>query len=263
MGTPFQNPNSIDEVVFENRNKHYGAYQIRKSYDDSLIKSFGLAMISLLALIAIYRFMPEKTVLKELVKNDPGTIITDWKPPVTKQLPPPAHPEPTPPAPKANANVVPVVIDSTEIKPVEKPTNQAPVNGDPGAGNPANPGPTGEPGTGNPGTEAYQPPLQPIEWADTMPEFPGGEAALFKYMNDHIRYTSMASEAGVKGKIVMQFVVDETGMIKDIVFRKKLGYGLEEQATSVVRSMPRWKPGKMHGRSVAVWHTQPITYQIQ
>jgi len=262
MGTTTNKQNSMDEIVFENRNKSYGAYAIRKSYDDALVRSFGMAIFALLALIGVYRLLPDsKIVVPPVITSLTGTLV-DIRPIVD---PPPVqrhHVDPPQRVPDEHAATV--FVDSTITpKPVETKVDPNPSTGTPN---------TGTPETGNPGGEGSHPGLPepkvepislPVLFADTMPEFPGGEAALMRYMQRNIRYTPMATEAHAHGKMVIRFVVDEQGNVNNIEVLKKVGYGLEDQASEVIRKMPRWKPGKVGNKAVKVWHVQPLTYEIQ
>jgi protein TonB len=260
MGT-LSNEHSMNELVFENRNKLYGAYAIRKSYDGSVIKSFGLAMMALLVLITWYHLMPDVKKVEAIpLPFDPGkpfNLKTDILPPST----PKHHTEPTVRPPDEHAATV--FIDSTAKKKEDPIVPEHPDNTtETGTGSTPNPGghTEGEPRNPDPRPE---PILEPVAWADTMPEFPGGEEALMRYMQRNIRYTPYASDAQVNGKMIVRFVVDAEGNVKNIEVLKKIGYGLEEQAQEVIRKMPRWKPGKMRGRAVPVWHVQPISYHMQ
>ncbi|MFI5149799.1 MAG: energy transducer TonB [Bacteroidia bacterium] len=258
MGT-ISNNHSMDELVFENRNKSYGAYTIRKSYEDSLIKSFSAAMLALLVLILVYHFMPDK---KEVTFVPPVCAPGEWKEITFKQpLPPAQAPKHQP---KPDLQSTPLFVEQVKREPIEPITQtQTPA----GTGHETGPE-TPPPGGGTleehgPQLPIVELPPTPVDYADSMPEFPGGEAALMRYMQRNIRYTAYATDAHVSGKMVIRFVIDAQGNVQQIEVLKKLGYGLEEQAAEIVRKMPRWKPGKTHGHPVPVWHVQPISYQIQ
>jgi protein TonB len=96
-----------------------------------------------------------------------------------------------------------------------------------------------------------------------MPEFAGGQAALLRYLRQHLRYPSSALAAGVGGRVFMSFVVGADGSISEVTILKGLGYGLDEEAQRVVRQMPAWVPGYQSKHAVPVRFTLPITFAIQ
>lgn len=99
--------------------------------------------------------------------------------------------------------------------------------------------------------------------ANVMPEFIGGETALFQYLSDHIRYPQMAKEAGISGKVYLTFVVDTNGAISNIEVLKGIGGGCDEEAVRVLRNMPRWNPGKNNGRPVRVHFNLPVSFTLK
>jgi periplasmic protein TonB len=101
-------------------------------------------------------------------------------------------------------------------------------------------------------------------WAETMPEFPGGQNALDNYVNNNIEYPQPAIDDNISGTVRVSFVVDENGKVSRAqVVGTKLGNGLDEQAVKVVNNMPAWKPGKVHGKSVKTRLQLPISFQVE
>ena len=101
-------------------------------------------------------------------------------------------------------------------------------------------------------------------YAEKMPEFPGGEVALDNYVNDNIEYTQQAIDNNTSGTIRVSFVVDERGKVQNAhVISPPLGNGLDEQALRVVSKMPSWKPGKVRGKNVKTRLELPIAFQVQ
>ena len=99
-------------------------------------------------------------------------------------------------------------------------------------------------------------------YVEQMPEFPGGQTELIKYLQKNLRYPAAARENGIEGKVVLQFVVDETGNISDIQTVRDIGGGCAEEAIRVVKSMPPWKPGKQNGNAVKVYFKLPVTFKL-
>ena len=98
---------------------------------------------------------------------------------------------------------------------------------------------------------------------EQMPAFPGGDAALLKYIAEHIRYPSAAQENGVQGRVVVQFVVTKTGDVGEVKVVRSKDPDLDKEAVRVVKSLPKFIPGKMNGQAVNVWYTVPITFKLQ
>lgn len=99
---------------------------------------------------------------------------------------------------------------------------------------------------------------------ETMPEFPGGQQALFKYLGDNVKYPVIAQENGIQGRVICQFVVNKDGSIVDIeVVRSGGDPSLDKEAVRVIKSMPKWKPGKQRGKPVRVKFTLPVNFKLQ
>ncbi|MDD2285379.1 MAG: energy transducer TonB [Paludibacter sp.] len=98
---------------------------------------------------------------------------------------------------------------------------------------------------------------------ESMPSFPGGEAALFKYLNDNIKYPVIAQESGIQGRVICQFVVNRDGSIVDIEVVRSVDRSLDAEAIRVIQSMPKWTPGKQRGKTVRVKYTLPVNFRLQ
>lgn len=98
---------------------------------------------------------------------------------------------------------------------------------------------------------------------ESMPEFPGGETAMRKYLGKNIEYPQMARESGIHGRVFVTFVVEIDGRVTDIKVQRGIGGGCDEEAIRVVKNMPRWKPGKQRGKPVRVQFNLPIKFTLQ
>lgn len=99
---------------------------------------------------------------------------------------------------------------------------------------------------------------------ETMPSFPGGDAALMKYISDNVRYPAIAQENGIQGRAICQFTVEKDGSISDIQIVRSAGdETLDKEAKRVIKSMPKWSPGKQRGKAVRVSYTIPINFRLQ
>ena len=99
---------------------------------------------------------------------------------------------------------------------------------------------------------------------ETMPEFPGGQQALFKYLGENVKYPVIAQENGIQGRVICQFVVNKDGSIVDVVVVRSSGEpSLDKEAIRVINSMPKWKPGKQRGKPVRVKYTVPVNFRLK
>ncbi|NOU48316.1 MAG: energy transducer TonB [Bacteroidales bacterium] len=108
--------------------------------------------------------------------------------------------------------------------------------------------------------EAYEKPFTIVE---QMPEFPGGAASMMKYIATNVKYPAMARETGISGNVFVSFVVNRKGEIKDVKVLRGIGGGCDEEAIRVVMSMPNWIPGKQNGKPVPVQFNLPIKFILK
>ncbi|QHS62282.1 energy transducer TonB [Chitinophaga agri] len=266
------------DILFENRNKEYGAYDLRRQYDkrvrNAVIGSAAL-MLVVIAGYAISNYInklerenPDKKPVIEQIKMEDVKIPDDPK------TPPPPPPPPAPPPPvKPSVQFTPPVIKKDEevpedevppkIKDIEnKAISTKTVEGDP---NGIDPGLL-EDSKGTGVVEAPPPPPKEeiFTFVEQPPTFPGGEEALAKFLSKNIRYPRVAQENSISGTVFVQFVVDSDGNIKDVkTVGAAKGGGLEEEAIRVVKIMPKWKAGKQNGRQVSVQFNLPIRFTLQ
>jgi protein TonB len=98
---------------------------------------------------------------------------------------------------------------------------------------------------------------------EQMPSFPGGDAALMQYLSSHIKYPVVAEENGIQGRVIATFVVERDGSITDVKVVKSVDPSLDKEAIRVLKSMPKWIPGKQNGAAVRVKYTVPVTFRLQ
>lgn len=98
---------------------------------------------------------------------------------------------------------------------------------------------------------------------EEMPEFPGGEQALNKFLHENVQYPVIAQENGIQGRVYVKFVVNTDGSITNVEIARGVDPSLDKEALRVVRDMPKWKPGKQRGKSVRVSYTVPINFVLQ
>ena len=98
---------------------------------------------------------------------------------------------------------------------------------------------------------------------EEMPSFPGGNAALMSYLSSNTKYPVVAQENGVQGRVIVSFVVERDGSISDVKVARSVDPSLDREAQRVVKSMPKWKPGKQNGSAVRVKYTVPVVFRLQ
>ncbi|SEM90664.1 outer membrane transport energization protein TonB [Chitinophaga rupis] len=265
------------DILFEGRNKEYGAYELRRKYEKRVRNALiGTASVALLCvggyvvsniIKGIEDRNPKKPVIEQIK-------MEDIKLPDDPKTPPPPPPPPAPPPPvKPSVQFTPPVIKKdNEVPPEEEPpkveeikdkaVSTKTMEGDP---NGIDPGLL-EDSKGTGVVEAPPPPPKEeiFTFVEQPPTFPGGEEALAKYLSKNIRYPRVAQENGISGTVFVQFVVDSEGTIKDVkTVGAAKGGGLEDEAVRVVKTMPKWKPGKQNGRQVSVQFNLPIRFTLQ
>ena len=251
-----------NDVVFEDRNKEYGAYFVRKGYNHILVMALLAAVLSFLLIVSV-PFI--KSLLGGGDEND-ATLLKDVV--VTLEAPPPLDPSTPPPPPPPPPPVMeqikftpPVVTEEKveEIPPpqeklVETNVGEKTQEGDVDAVLPD----MNNDAIGNAPDEVFT-------YVEQMPEFPGGEAERQKFLIKNIVYPQMEREAGISGNVYVQFIVDKDGNITDakVVRGVSGGANLDKEALRVVKMMPPWKPGKQNGRPVIVQYTQQIKFILR
>ncbi|MCD4665875.1 MAG: energy transducer TonB [Bacteroidales bacterium] len=97
---------------------------------------------------------------------------------------------------------------------------------------------------------------------ESMPTFPGGDAARIKYLNNNIKYPQMARESGIQGRVFVTFVVERNGKVTDVKVLRGIGGGCDEEAIRVIKNMPNWVAGKQRGKPVRVQFNMPILFKL-
>jgi periplasmic protein TonB len=245
----------FDEIIFENRNKEYGAYDLRKKYLPATFWSIigGVALFS--GAIIAFSMSMEKDVMAG--KHEIMIVVGQYDNtiPDIKKLKPDVPPEPKP-ITMVKPYVAPVIVDKLDSNDI----TLAAVSTLDSTGN-------------RPVDIVIKPDVDPIEVVTTepeypvivqeMPEFPGGQTALLKYINDNINYPVSAIDNGIEGKVILRFVVSTDGSVKRIEILRSVDPLLDQEAVRVISAMPKWKPGKNNGTPAAVWFSVPVTFRIK
>lgn len=101
------------------------------------------------------------------------------------------------------------------------------------------------------------------EVVEEMPSFPGGQGAMFEFIANNIQYPIVAEENGVQGRVLVSFVIKKDGSLSNVRVVKSVDPALDKEAVRLIKSMPKWSPGKEKGRFVNVKFTVPVTFRLQ
>ncbi len=256
---------TLDErnnLVFEGRNQGYGAYELRSNYNKRVTYIVGGMILFSIVLLGVKKFAdrPVEEEVKETIKVEQIDLTP---PPPIEETPPPPPPPPPPPMVEMVKFTPPVIKDdAVEEEPQKlqeevKETNVGTVDQEGDKDIVAPPTEVAGP------AEAAAPEIFTI--VEEQAEFPGGTAAMMKYMQTNTQYPAMAREAGISGKAFLKFVVNENGDISNVEILKGVPGcpDCDREAIRVVKSMPKWKAAKMTGRSVKCYFNLPFSFKIQ
>ena len=264
------------DLVFEGRNHDYGAYQLRKGTSKRNIWSIiivALAAALLFLGLTVHRMAePNRTVMNMQavevanIKKDKKDVKVEKRDPV--KVEPERIIEKVKSSVKFTAPVIRkdnLVKEEDEIKldEIEKSTKAIgalTVDGNDELG--------GEVLRIKEEIASPEPPKHVednkiFEVVEQNPTFPGGTAALMSWLSQNIKYPVIAAENGVKGRVIVQFVVEKDGSITDVVVVKSVDPSLDKEATRVIKNMPHWIPGRQNGSPVRVRFTVPVTFTLQ
>jgi len=259
MYSNYQSKLNLDEVVFENRNQQYGAYALRKQYPNHLIKSMLFVLGALLILPLLSKFKNSESAYQ----NNHSTLNKTQNKPVdfaaieienTQTIQSNSL--------KTSANAtLKVVADNFLKKDIQQQTTIISTNYNNTLGQVSQLG-LNQKSLKN--TVVAPEIAEPIikDFAELMPSFNQGKSALEDYLQTQLNYPNEAYIAQREGKVVVAFVVDETGMVSQVEIIKGIGFGCDVEALRVIKNMPKWKPAMQNGKAVAVRLRLPIKFSL-
>jgi len=271
--------NRWSDLMFENRNKEYGAYVLRRQTTARNIKSI-ITVLILFALVMVY--MVAKNAYDDYqAKHQAQTQVTELtalqeqkkeakveRKEIVKQEKIEQVVEKVKSSIKFTA---PVIKKDDEVRPEDEMKSQDEIMNSKVAVGFATVIGNDENGEVLKAKEALvTEPVKPREEenkvfdvVEQMPSFPGGMAALMAYLQKSIKYPPFAEENGIQGRVVCTFVVERDGSVTDVRVAKSVDPSLDKEAVRVVSAMPKWIPGKQNGQSVRVKYTLPVTFRLQ
>ena len=269
--------NEWTDLVFEGRNQSYGAYKLRKTTGKRNL--WALIIVALAAVllylglqlqrmaeankkventqaVALAKLNTEKkkeakVEKKEIIRQEPEKVVEQVKSSVKF----------TAPVIKKDEEVKEEdMIKLDEVEKSNKAVGAFNVQGNDEVG--------GEVLKAKEEIKAPEPPKhveeeKVFDVVEQMPSFPGGNSALMKFLNENIHYPVVAQENGVQGRVVISFVVERDGHITDVQVARSVDPSLDKEAQRVVKSMPKWIPGKQNGSAVRVKYNVPVSFRLQ
>lgn len=268
--------NDWADLVFAGRNQAYGAYQLRRGTGKrNVISMLFVAAVAVVAYIGLAAYNSYQETQKARFEAEMEASLLEQK----KQ----AKVEKKTEVPKIEVQKVekvkssiaftpPVIKKDDEVKPEEEMKTQDELNENKTAiGAFDVKGNDEEGGTVLKAVEEIAAPEPPkheeenkvFDVVEQMPSFPGGPAALMKYLSENMRYPAVAEENGIQGRVTVQFVVEKDGSVTDVRTMKSVDPALDREAERVVKSMPKWIPGKQNGTAVRVKYFVPVVFRLQ
>lgn len=261
--TTQNNSEKLDELVFESRNKEYGAYAIRRSYGNTMARSMTITLSSIgllvLAAVLMSNKLPSKAPGLDVINPwDTTTIVLKpaeplLPPPVKDPVVPPTHTPP--PSNNLNFNVTDSVVQN-DNKPIIDPS-LLPGDGDTKGKADSSQYTHTEP---NPPAEpVHKDPPPAVQFVDVMPSYPN----MNKFIPDNLVYPPVAKESNTTGTVVISFIVEMDGSISDVKIARDIGDGCGQEAMRVVKLMKTWTPGKLKGVTQRTYVNLPIKFSLK
>lgn len=269
------------DLIFEGRNKEYGAYKLRTQTGKRNFKAIiTIAILAALCIILFYIKAGYDAYQAAHAKNENVTEISALNQPkkkeakVERKVQVEEKKEVVKEVKSSIKFTAPVIKKDADVKPEEEMKTQDQImqtntaigaldvkgNSDQGEILKVTQRVETEPVKAEPKPEVENKVFDVVE---QMPSFPGGPSALMQYLSTNIKYPVVAQENGVQGRVVVSFVVERDGSITDVQVARSVDPSLDREAQRVVRSMPRWIPGKQNGQAVRVKYNVPVAFRLQ
>ena len=270
------------DLIFEGRNKQYGAYKLRTQTGKRNVKAIiTIAILAALCIVLFYIKAGYDAYQAAHAKNENVTEISALNQPkkkeakVERKVQVEEKKEVVKEVKSSIKFTAPVIKKDAEVKPEEEMKTQDQImqtntaigaldvkgNSDQGEILQVTQRVETEPVK----TEAPKPEVENkvFDVVEQMPSFPGGQGALMQYLANNIKYPVVAQENGVQGRVVVSFVVERDGSITDVQVVRSVDPSLDREAQRVVKSMPKWIPGKQNGQAVRVKYNVPVSFRLQ
>jgi protein TonB len=250
---------NLDDIVFEERNRNYGAYYLRSSYNKNVARALTISVTAIL-LATLIPFIVLKRAHSTNINVEHVINFGPMHAPTGDVTPPPPPPPPPVEAIEQRVRCTRIEVTTDDVEDTQA-LNQDEL---------------GKSGNENPITTDEQeikieekphvvidqvlPPYTPLQ---VYPSFFGGEEAMYKWLSENIKFPIPAREAGISGTVVVTFVVEKDGSITQVEPLNKIGGGCEEEAVRVVKLMPKWREGRQNNLPVRVQFNLPIKFSLE
>jgi protein TonB len=253
------NAPAFDDIVFEARNKEYGAYKLRKKYNRTVLIALLIGVIIIAtAIITPYINAKASENRSKRAERQVEIKLENLDQPNQQVAPPPPPPPPPTDIVQQQRYVPPQVVDSIKPEDVKQlmTADQAQTEV-----------------TNKEVVEVQQQVKEEVQEAEAEPEpfvvveempmFPGGEIELLKFIAEHTQYPEIAKENNIQGKVIVRFCVTAKGGVSQVSILKGVDPELDKEAIRVVNTLPTFKPGKQGGKPVPVWYMVPIAFTLK
>ena len=259
------------DIIFEGKNKDYGAYKLRQSSRKRHFYALGAMLIFVVIVISLPFLI---AAVKNSLHTENVSDVTElsnlkMEDEVKEQDKIKQETAPPPPPLKSTIKFTPPEITEEKINKDDQMKSQDELNDTKVTVSVADvKGTDDKHGVDIADLKDHKVVVQeeeekPFVGVEQMPQFPGGEGELMKYLSKNIHYPTIAAENGIQGRVTLRFVVSKTGDITDVTVLKGLDPSCDKEAIRVVKSMPNWIPGKQNGRNVPVYYTLPVSFRLQ
>lgn len=247
-----------NNLVFEGRHQDYGAFVLRRDY----VRRLGIALAGSVLFFGIAISVPKIVAAlggEEAVQNEKRIVDVNLElfEEEKKIEPPPPPVEPPPP-------VKIETLQFTQLEAVDKPVDEPPPTQEVLQETTASTvTQEGEKMDAPPPPPPVDDPTFELSAVEEQPEFPGGLEAMYKFLGKNVHYPDMERDAGITGRVFVEFVVASDGSITEVTLKRGVSGGLDKEAQRVVKTMPKWSPGKMNGKPVKVRYILPVNFTLR
>lgn len=262
------------DMVFEGKNKEYGAYEMRQTSSKRHLIALGAALAFTLVIALIPSFLKAVSSQKDMLGGYDETLTMADIAPLDESkeeiiVEPTAAPPIQEPLRATIQFTPPTIVEASEVTEENQMRSQTELIESEHQIGRSNIEGVDDPTAIDPDEFRTPPtnivPVQetgPKEFVEVMPEYPGGKAELAKYLSSNLRYPTIAAETGIEGRVIVKFVVGKDGKISNVKVVRPLDPSCDKEAIRVVKSMSAWVPGRQNGNAVAVYFTLPIYFKL-
>jgi protein TonB len=260
------------DIIFDNRNKEYGAYDLRKNYRQRLMKATASMLLLVVLLLVAYILVASMKPKDNKLLVGPDVTLIEVPPPPDKPVDPLPPPPPLPPAPTVKMLALtapPLIVEDDKVKPEDMPPPVDELEN-------AKIGLVNAAGTDDPGIVA---PVETAKGVVAAPEkkdeaeviftkveieskYPGGNSAWGAFLNRNLTYPQEAADIEVQGTVYIQFIVDTEGNVSDVSAISG-PEELRKAAVAVIKKSGKWDPAIQNGKKVKSYKKQPISFRLE